>query len=116
MSDSIRIIYKNVLLKPSARKVEKLLEEALKESGDFGIYGNLEEGLEGLVRDFRVAVTVYRKTLEVDCGPRSGSGHDCQFVVKRSTRRIDPDSVVFGEVIAPPGMGGSEQTERGSDQ
>ncbi len=100
----IRFISKKEKNIDEKNRIAKILDEALKKSGDFGVYGNLSSGLENLVNDFIVTITEKKKAYFIDCGPLSGYGHDCQFSINKKLKIIDKNSVCVGEVIAPPDL------------
>lgn len=88
-------------IEPKIQLVSKL-DEALKKSGDLGVYGDLSNGIEDLIKDFRITITENISGYFIDCGPLSGSGHDFQFVLKKKNWSIDENSICVGEVLSEP--------------
>lgn len=76
------------------------LDEALKENGNFGVYGDLSDGLVSLLSYMYVSVERQENKLIVSAAPLSGEGHDFSFVVNLLNKEID--NVVIGEVLPQP--------------
>lgn len=77
-----------------------LLDEALKKNGDFGVYGDISEGLAELLMYMYLSVEHRENQLIVTAAPLSGEGHDLSFRVNLINRSID--NLVVGEIIPPP--------------
>jgi hypothetical protein len=84
----------------ASARVRRAIDQALREHGDLGVYGDLSAGLEALEADF--VVTIHAKVFGwyVDAYPHSGEGHDFGFNVNRVTGKIS--DVVVGELAAEP--------------
>ena len=98
----IRFIPEGKKNKEKKEVILNIIDEALKNGGDLGVYGDLNSGIKSLVEIFYITITEHKKDYFIDCGPLSGSGHDFQFSVNKKKKRIDMDSIVIGEVISEP--------------
>lgn len=85
-------------------KIIEILDNALKQGGDLGVYGDLSPGLQSLVQDFYITVTEDEEVFYVDCAPMSGQGHDFGFSIIKKTGLIDENSICVGEVEEEPDL------------
>jgi len=83
-------------------KVVSLLDKALKEQGDLGVYGDLSCGVEELLKDSYISITDNEEFYGIAVSPKSGAGHDFSFDVDRKSGEIS--NVVVGVVVPPPGV------------
>ena len=83
-------------------KIINIINEAIKQDKEF----LEEEGLIGDLKDFTddlyVRIFDYGSKFEVDLGPKSGEGHDFNFIVKKRTKKLVKDSLAIGSVISEP--------------
>lgn len=63
---------------------EFIVDQALREHGDLGSYGDLRAGLEALLPENWVRITVVPQGLQVDVIPIGGHGNELQFLVKKT--------------------------------
>lgn len=79
---------------PTMRKLHVLKAEraffdrALREHGDFGVYGNVTAGLEWLLVDFDITIREGETCWEVSLDPRDGQGHCFGFEIEKETGDI----------------------------
>lgn len=85
----------------SKTDVIELLDRVLKAQGDFGVYGNLSDGVEALVEYMNVSITVEEECYSIELSPKdSFGGHDFSFTINKKTETIS--DVVVGEVLPQP--------------
>ena len=79
----------------------ELLDKVLKEEGDFGVYGDLSDGLETVVKDMNVKIVEEKDYYSVSIYPKKATGgHDFSFTIdKKREKRSD---VIVGEVVPDP--------------
>ena len=83
------------------RKAIELLDNVLKEQGDLGVYGDLSDGVEVLIKDMNIRIVQEKDLYFIDIYPKNTSGgHDFSFTIDSKTgKRSD---VVVGEVLPEP--------------
>jgi hypothetical protein len=64
------------------------LERALREHGDFGVYGNLQAGFRELVNSMRVQLRDHESMWHISAVPHDGHGHEFSFSVDKSSGTI----------------------------
>lgn len=79
---------------------EARVDRALRQHGDFGVYGDLRAGLQELRKDFRVTLNEVENGIAVSAVPRSGRGHEFFFVVN-TDGTINPPMVGESEPVIP---------------
>ncbi len=80
--------------------VRDFVDAAIRKGGDFGVYGDMREGLDALEKEFVVTIRESGDYYEVDLGPRSGEGHDFNFRVSKETGAIS--DLAVGEIEPEP--------------
>ncbi|BBO79189.1 hypothetical protein DSCW_66060 [Desulfosarcina widdelii] len=78
----------------------KLLDEILKEQGDFGVYGDLSHGLTEILKANGVDIAEKKHFLEVSIYPISGQGHDFSFNIDIKEKKLI--DLVVGEIEPQP--------------
>jgi len=86
----------------SRNSAMELVDRALWEHGDLGVYGNLSGGLEEIIKEMFLRITDEGEYYSVSVWPKSGCGHDFGFTVSKTTGEIS--NVVVGEVLPEPGF------------
>jgi len=83
------------------KKAIELLDNVLKEQGDLGVYGDLSDGVEVLIKDMNIRIVQEKDNYSIDIYPKHTSGgHDFSFTIDSKTgKRSD---VVIGEVLPEP--------------
>lgn len=66
---------------PSGSAREALVDRAMRQHGDFGVYGDVRAGLAAISKDNTVTLTDVEEGIRVDIVPNDGHGHEYQFVV-----------------------------------
>ena len=78
----------------------KLLDELLKEQGNFGVYGDLSHGLTEILNANGVDIVEKKHFLEASIYPISGQGHDLAFTIDiRKKKLID---LIVGKIEPQP--------------
>ena len=62
----------------------------------------LTGNLKDFQSDFFVKIVDHGSKFEVDLAPKSGEGHDFNFIVKKHKKQLIRDSLSIGEVISEP--------------
>jgi len=81
-------------------KALDLIDRALREYGNLGVYGDLSGGIKVLLRDMSMNVRQEAEYYDVSLFPRSGSGHDFSFRVDSATGKIS--DIAVGEIEPEP--------------
>lgn len=78
------------------------IDQALREHGDFGVYGNVTSGLEYLLQNFNVTILDNKidNAWSVQVDPRDGHGHFLHFDIHKTDGRIG--SPLAGHYEEPP--------------
>ncbi|MBN1945940.1 MAG: hypothetical protein JW797_09700 [Bradymonadales bacterium] len=79
--------------------VRNAIDQALRESGDLGVYGDLSRGLAELEKEFQVTIHQSANAWHLSLGPISGAGHDFSLTIIAATGEVV--DVVIGEVVPP---------------
>ena len=77
-----------------------IVDAALKQHGDLGVYGDLSAGLDALEKQFSAQWVPAGDSIRVNLAPLSGEGHDFSFVVSTATHEIS--DVVVGVLEPEP--------------
>ena len=77
-----------------------MLDEILKEQGDFGVYGDLGSGLNDVLQSNGIDIEARNRSLEVSIYPLSGQGHDFSFIIDIDKRALT--HLVVGEILPQP--------------
>ena len=87
---------------PKARdKAIEFLDNVLKEQGDLGVYGDLSDGVEVLIKDMNIRIVQEKDHYAIDIYPKTASGgHDFSFTIDSKTGKRS--GVVVGEVLPEP--------------
>jgi len=91
--------------KDKIKAAVELIDRALKEQGDLGVYGDLSGGLSEITERMNVRITEHDDSYSVSIWPKSGKGgHDFSFTVYKSTGRMSDTAV--GEILPEPDCDG----------
>lgn len=106
MNDKIGFQHSDIQFDGSARarrKAIELLDNVLKEQGDLGVYGDLSDGIEVLLKDMNIRIVQDKNHYSIDIYPKNASGgHDFSFTIDSKTGKRS--GVVIGEVLPEPGI------------
>ena len=78
----------------------KLLDEILKDQGDFGVYGNLSFGIADILKSNIINIQEENNLLNVSIYPISGQGHDFNFTIDTDNKKLR--DLVVGEIEPEP--------------
>jgi hypothetical protein len=85
------------------------LDGALRENGDFGVYGNVQDGLRSLVATMEVRMRRSEAWWDVSAYPRDGHGHFLHFPIHVSTGEVG--AAAAGHIAPmPEGLLGGEES------
>jgi len=86
----------------------ELIDRALKEQGDLGVYGDLSGGINEIAEKMYVKISEHDDSYSVSIWPKSGKGgHDFSFTVDKSTGMMS--DVAVGEILPEPDYDGLPQ-------
>jgi hypothetical protein len=78
-----------------------LLDRALREQGDLGVYGDLSDGLQTLTKEMAIMVKEESNCYSIDISPKDPTGgHDFSFTIDKQTGKMS--DAVIGEVLPYP--------------
>jgi len=104
MSDGIWAQYNDIQFdgnSQSKNNAIELLDRVLKEQGDFGVYGDLSDGVAVLIKEMNIKIEKEKNAYSIDIFPKNTSGgHDFSFTIDIKTEKIS--GVVFGEISPEP--------------
>ena len=85
----------------SRKEVVKLLDTVLKNQGDLGVYGDLSQGLETVLKEMNVKIEEQKDAYLIDIFPRKNTGgHDISFTIDKKTGKMS--DVAGGEISTGP--------------
>ncbi|MFC1705855.1 hypothetical protein ACFL59_03420 [Planctomycetota bacterium] len=87
-----------------------LLDRALRENGNLGVYGDLSAGLEALEAGLGVLIDETPEHYVVLLDPLSGESHDFTFRVRKADAAIE--DVAVGEIEPEPTAAPTRATRR----
>lgn len=95
----VRFISENENTKEKAIDlINKAIEQDSELMNSECLFGGLKEYLEDLIITIKDTESQYC----IDLNPKSGEGHDFSFSIDKSTRLINKQSLVVGEVLPEP--------------
>ena len=97
-----KVQFTNIDSEENRIEVLDIIDRSLKQNGDFGVYGDLSDGLAEILRGNYMMVTNVKKLLNISVAPDSQAGHDFSFTINKQSLEIS--DLVVGEVIPPPDM------------
>ena len=102
--DKIRLIKHGNPVKRLKKKTKAIdiINHAIQKDRDFFDNEGLRGTLEDYSFDLNIRIIDHGFKYEVDMAPKSGAGHDFNFIVKKRSRKVDKDSLMVGEVISEP--------------
>ena len=77
-----------------------IINQAIEKEKEFLEKEYLMGSLKDYQLDLFIKIIDHGKKFEVDLAPKSGEGHDFNFIVKKHEKRLIRDSLMIGEVIS----------------
>jgi hypothetical protein len=92
----------NITDESRKHEVVNIINYAIEQEKEFlqqeGLIGNLKD----YGSDLNIKIIDRGTKFEVDLGPKSGEGHDFNFVVRSRSKKLIKESLAIGEVIPEP--------------
>ncbi|MBU8892166.1 MAG: hypothetical protein KOO66_05270 [Bacteroidales bacterium] len=97
-----KVQFSNIDSEENRIEVLDIIDRSLIQNGNFGVYGDLSDGVAEILKENYMSVTNGKKILNISVAPDSQAGHDFSFSINKQSLEIS--DLIVGEVIPPPDM------------